>query len=130
MLTDPRLPESDTIVHVAVWALAVTLVGFAVWRWIGLLVGAAVRVRHASLVVEVAQGRLTDTRAVEASDVRGNLAGVALGTVVVAFCYVLTARWPTCCGPRGPAAIPWEAPVVECLDNSQRADGRRQKGTL
>lgn len=88
VLTDPRLPESDTIVHVAVWALAVTLVGFAVWRWIGLLVGAAV-LFGMSILVEVAQGRLTDSRAVEASDVRGNLAGVALGTVAVAFCYVL-----------------------------------------
>ena len=32
---------------------------------------------------------MADSRAVEASDVRGNLAGVALGTVAVACCYVL-----------------------------------------
>ena len=88
VLADPRLPESDAIVHVAVWALAVTLVGFAVWRWIGLLVG-AVAVFAVSIVVEAAQGRVTDSRAVEASDVRANLAGVALGTVAVAICYVL-----------------------------------------
>ena len=40
VLADPRLPESDAIVHVAVWALAVALVGLAVWTWRGLLVGA------------------------------------------------------------------------------------------
>jgi hypothetical protein len=88
VLNDPRLPESDTIVHVAVWAVAVTLVGWALWSWIGLLAG-AVAVFAASLVVEAAQGRLTDTRAVEASDVSANLTGVVLGVVFVALCYLL-----------------------------------------
>ena len=75
VLSDPRLPESDAIVHVAVWALAVGLVGLAVWTWRGLFVG-AVAVFAASLLVEAAQGRYSDTRAVEASDVRANAAGV------------------------------------------------------
>ena len=86
-LSDPRLPESDAIVHVAVWALAVGLVGLAVWTWRGLLVG-AVAVFAASLLVEAAQGRYSDTRAVEASDVRANAAGIVVGTVAVAFCYL------------------------------------------
>jgi hypothetical protein len=86
VLADPRLPESDAIVHVAVWALAVGLVGLAVWTWRGLLVG-AVAVFAASLLVEAAQGRWSDTRAVEASDVRANAAGVALGTIAVGVCY-------------------------------------------
>ncbi len=87
VLADPRLPESDAIVHVAVWAVAVGLVGLAVWTWRGLLVGAAA-VFGASVVVEAAQGRWSDTRAVEASDVRANAAGVALGTIAVGLCYV------------------------------------------
>jgi hypothetical protein len=87
VLADPRLPESDTIVHIAVWAVAVGLVGLAVWTWRGLLLG-AVAVFAGSLVVEAAQGRWSDTRAVEASDVRANAVGVALGTIAVGVCYV------------------------------------------
>jgi hypothetical protein len=87
VLADPRLPQSDAIVHVAVWAIAVALVGIAVWSWIGLLIG-AVGVFAASIVVESAQSRYTDTRAVEASDVRANLAGVLVGTAFVALCYL------------------------------------------
>jgi hypothetical protein len=87
VLADPRLPQSDAIVHVAVWAIAVTLVGLAVWSWIGLPI-CAVAVFAASIVVESAQGRYTDTRAVEASDVGANLTGVLLGTAFVAMCYL------------------------------------------
>jgi hypothetical protein len=87
VLDDPRLPQSDAIVHVAVWAIAVVLVGLAVWSWIGLLIGAVV-VFAGSIVVEAAQRRYTDSRAVEASDIRANLAGVVLGTAFVALCYL------------------------------------------
>jgi hypothetical protein len=87
VLADPRLPQSDAIVHVAVWAIAVVLVGLAVWSWIGLLIG-AVAVFAGSMIVESAQGRYTDTRAVEASDVRANLTGVLLGTAFVALSYL------------------------------------------
>jgi hypothetical protein len=87
VLADPRLPQSDAIVHVAVWAIAVSLIGLAVWTWIGLLIG-AVGVFAASIVVESAQGRYTDTRAVEASDVRANLTGILVGTAFVALCYL------------------------------------------
>jgi hypothetical protein len=87
VLADPRLPESDAIVHVAVWAVAVVLVGWAVWSWVGLFVG-AVAVFAGSLVVEAAQGPWSDTRAVEASDVRANAVGVVLGTIAVGICYV------------------------------------------
>jgi hypothetical protein len=87
VLNDPRLPESDAIVHIAVWALAVGLVGLAVWSWRGLVLG-AITVFAASLVVEAAQGRWSDTRAVEASDVRANAAGIVFGTIAVGLCYV------------------------------------------
>ncbi len=87
VLADPRLPESDAIVHVAVWALAVGLIGLAVWTWRGLLVG-AIAVLAASLVVEAAQGLWTDTREVETSDVRANAAGVVLGAAAVGACYL------------------------------------------
>ena len=87
LLADPRLPDSDAVVHIAVWAVAVVLVGWAVWTWIGLAVG-AVAVFAASILVEAAQGRWSDTRAVEASDVRANAVGVALGTLFVGLCYI------------------------------------------
>lgn len=86
LLHDPRLPDSDTIVHVAVWAVAVVLIGGAVWSWIGLLVGAAA-VLACSLVIEALQGRWSQSRSVEASDAAANLVGVLAGTVVVAACY-------------------------------------------
>ena len=41
-----------------------------------------------SLLVEAAQGRWSDTRAVEASDVRANAVGVGLGTIGVGVCYL------------------------------------------
>jgi hypothetical protein len=94
-LSDPRLPDSDTIVHVVVWAVAVTLVGWALWTWIGLVVGAAV-VFAGSLVVEFSQEDLSDTRHLEASDIAANLTGVVLGVVGVAMCYAAygaVARW-------------------------------------
>lgn len=87
VLADPRLPESDSLVHVAVWAVAVVLVGWALWSWIGLFVGAAA-VFGSSLVIEVLQGRLSDTREVEARDALANLGGVALGTAFVVLCYL------------------------------------------
>lgn len=87
VLDDPRLPENDAIVHIAVWALAAALVGWAVWSWIGLAIG-AVAVFAGSLVIETLQGSLSSTREVESSDVKANLAGVVLGSAVVAACYL------------------------------------------
>ena len=88
VLDDPRLPENDAIVHVAVWAVAAVLVGWALWSWIGLAVG-AIAVFAGSLVIEALQGILSTTRQVESSDVTANLAGVVLGTSVAAACYVI-----------------------------------------
>jgi hypothetical protein len=87
VLNDPRLPEDDAIVHIAVWALAAVLIGWALWSWIGLAVG-AVAVFAGSLMIEALQGSLSTTREVEASDVKANLAGVVLGTTVAAACYL------------------------------------------
>jgi hypothetical protein len=87
VLADPRIPEGDAIVHFAVWAVAVVLFGWAVWTWIGLVIG-ALAVFAASMVVEVAQGRYSDTRSVEASDVRANVAGILAGVAFVAACYL------------------------------------------
>lgn len=87
VLNDPRLPEDDAIVHIAVWALAAVLVGWALWSWIGLAVG-AIAVFAGSLVIEAMQGSLSTTRQVESSDVKANLVGVVLGTTVAAACYL------------------------------------------
>lgn len=85
--TDPRLPESDALVHIAVWALAIGLVGIAVWTWRGLLVGGVV-VFGCSVVVEISQERLSDSRNFEMSDVAANATGVVVGASVVAVCYL------------------------------------------
>lgn len=88
VLNDPRLPESDTIVHIAVWAIATVLVGWALWSWIGLVAG-SLAVFAASAVIEKWQGSATSTRQVERSDLAANFTGVAVGAVFVAFCYLL-----------------------------------------
>ena len=87
VLNDPRLPEDDAVVHVAVWAIVAVLVGWALWSWIGLAVG-AIAVFAGSIVIEALQGSLSTSREVEASDVMANLAGVVLGSAVAAACYL------------------------------------------
>lgn len=84
---DSRVPESDAIVHVAVWAVAMLLVGLAVWSWAGLVAGAGAAFAL-GVIIELAQGRVTDTRAVELADVMANGAGVALGVAGAATCYL------------------------------------------
>lgn len=87
LASDPRLPESDTIVHIAVWGLAIVFVGLALWTWRGLVVG-AVAVFLASVLVELLQGQVTETRVPQRGDVVANAIGVAAGSVVVATCYL------------------------------------------
>ena len=55
VLSDPRLPEGDAVVHVAVWALVTGLVGLAVGTWGGLIFGRCRRVRVCSVVVGAAR---------------------------------------------------------------------------
>lgn len=88
LATDPRLPASDTIVHIGVWATAMVFVGLAVWSWPGLVIGAAL-VLMLSAAIEIGQGRYTDTRVVEMSDIVANAVGVAVGSVMAAGCYLL-----------------------------------------
>lgn len=83
-----QLPESDAVVHIAVWAAAALLVGLTIWTWRGLLIG-ALAVLATSAVVEIAQGVYTSSRAVERSDVIANTIGVALGMLLAAVAYVL-----------------------------------------
>lgn len=87
MASDPRIPESDALIHIGLWGVVVVLVGLAVWTWWGLVVAAA-GVFAASVFVEVSQGAFADTRTVEVRDVIANGGGVALGTVAVAVCYL------------------------------------------
>lgn len=83
-----QLPESDFIVHFGLWAGAAVLVGWALWTWRGLIVG-ALALLATSLVVEAAQGVYSDTRAVEAHDAAANALGIGLGTTVAALSYLV-----------------------------------------
>jgi VanZ family protein len=83
-----RLPESDFLVHVGLWAVAAVLVGWTIWSWRGLVLG-ALTVLTISLLVEAAQGTYSETRAVEVSDVAANAVGVGLGTIAAAACYLV-----------------------------------------
>lgn len=80
-----RLPGSDALVHIGVWAVATVLVALTVWHWWA-LVPIAVSVFVASVVVEIGQGRYSSTRAVELSDVLANAVGIGLGTTAAAVC--------------------------------------------
>lgn len=84
---DPRLPENDALIHIGVWAVAMVLVGLAIWTWRGLLVS-TVAVLGLSAVVELGQIRWTRTRTADVSDVLGNMVGIGAGAVFVAGCYL------------------------------------------
>ncbi|MFK7917315.1 MAG: hypothetical protein AB8G14_04490 [Ilumatobacter sp.] len=86
-LTDGRTPGNDAIVHIGVWAVAMTLVGLAVWRWTSLAIASLV-LFVGSVFVEIGQGRYSSTRAVEMSDVLANGVGVGAGVVVCALTYL------------------------------------------
>ncbi len=86
-LTEGRNPGNDAIVHIGVWAVAMTLVGLALWRWAPLVI-AAMAMFAGSVLVEVGQGRYSSTRAVEIGDVFANGVGVAVGVGASAACYI------------------------------------------
>lgn len=87
-LGDGRLPESDAIVHIGVWAIATLLVALTIWTWWGLVV-TAITVFSSSLLVEFAQGRYSSSRSVEVSDVFANAVGVSMGIVAATVCFAL-----------------------------------------
>jgi VanZ family protein len=80
--------RSDSVIHLGVWALAVFFVAMAVWSWRGLGVS-AVCVFAYSVVVELAQGRLSDTRTVQLKDVVFNGLGIAVGVTVALVGFVV-----------------------------------------
>lgn len=94
-VTQGDLPEPDFVVHVVVWCVVVMLVAMAIWTWRG-LVGAAIGVFAASVVLEAAQARFSTTRSVQRNDVVANGLGVAAGTCAVALillAWTAIARW-------------------------------------
>jgi len=86
-VNDARLPEADFVIHVIVWAVVVMLVAMAIWTWRG-LTAAVAGVFACSVIIELAQGQYSDTRAVELDDIVANGAGVAIGTGAVALMYL------------------------------------------
>ena len=81
------LPPTDTLVHVAIWAVVAALLALAVWSWRALVVGGVVLV-VVSGVLELAQGRYSSTRKVELRDFVANLVGIGAGLAVAALCYL------------------------------------------
>jgi hypothetical protein len=80
---DVALPQSDTEIHVVVWAVAMVFVGLAAWSWRSALVG-AVGVFVLSTLIELSQEPLTATRNTQIGDIVANAVGVLLGLGVVA----------------------------------------------
>lgn len=83
-----KVPQTDAIVHIGIWATLAVLVGFALWTWWGLIATVAT-LAVGSLAVEVAQGRYTDTRAVERSDALANMLGIVAGAAVCTAAYIV-----------------------------------------
>ena len=90
----------DSIVHFGLWAVATLVIGLAVWSWIG-LVATSLAVAATSLMLEVAQGRYSSSRAVEASDAAFNLLGVVAGATVAAVLYLCVEGVGRLVSPRG-----------------------------
>lgn len=86
-VNEANLPGADFVVHVVVWAVTVMLVAMAIWTWRGLTVAVG-GVFASSVIIELAQGRFSDTRSVSLDDVVANGAGVALGACAVALMYL------------------------------------------
>lgn len=86
LATDASLPEKDFVVHVAVWGVVTCLVALAIWTWTG-LVATVFAVFGLSVVIELAQGRLSSTRSVDPVDVVANGIGVALGATAAAVAF-------------------------------------------
>jgi hypothetical protein len=76
-----RLPESDFMIHVAMWALATALVCLAMGATWSKVVAAGTVLAY-SVAVEVAQGVYTFSRSPQRSDLTGNALGVAAGLAV------------------------------------------------
>ena len=86
-VNEAHLPQADFVIHVMVWAVIVMLVAVAIWTWRGLTISVA-GVFACSVIIELAQGRYSDTRSVELDDIVANGAGVAIGTCAVALMYL------------------------------------------
>ena len=82
-----ELPPTDTLVHVAIWAVVAALVGLAVWSWRRLVVGGVVLVAFSG-ALELAQGRWSTTRHVELRDFVANVVGIGSGLAAAAVCYL------------------------------------------
>jgi hypothetical protein len=76
-------PQSDFDIHVIIWGVAALLVGLAAWSWLSLFMASST-VFASSVVLELAQGAYSRTRAVQYSDIVGNAVGVVVGTCLVA----------------------------------------------
>lgn len=87
LAADEHLPESDAMVHIGVWAVAVILVGLTVWSWRGLALTAIV-VFATSVATEIGQGRFSQTRSVEGGDIVANAIGTMVGVAVTACAYL------------------------------------------
>lgn len=83
-----QLPETDAVVHIAVWAAAMLLVGLTIWTWRGLVIAALV-VLASSIAVEIAQGVYSSSRMVERTDAIANAVGVGVGTLLAASAYLI-----------------------------------------
>ena len=96
---DARDIGSDSIVHFGLWAVATVIVGLAVWSWFG-LASTVVVIAATSLFLEVAQGRYSSTRRVEASDAAFNLLGVMAGATAAAAVYLVVEAVGRLAAPR------------------------------
>lgn len=83
-----EVTQTDFVVHVALWTVVAVLAGLAVWTWRGLVI-VCIALASASVALELAQGRLATTRAVEATDAAANLVGIAVGATIAGVCYLV-----------------------------------------
>ena len=87
-----RLPETDFMIHVALWALATVLVALAMGSVWSKAVAAGTVLAY-SAALEVAQGVFTSNRSPQRADMVGNALGVAAGlAVAVAVGFLLWCR--------------------------------------
>ena len=87
-----RLPETDFMIHVVMWALATALVGLAMGSFLSKVVAAGTVLAY-SAAVEVGQCVFTSIRSPQRADLVGNAVGVAAGlAAAVAVGFLLWCR--------------------------------------
>jgi type III secretory pathway component EscT len=92
VITESRVSDASETVHIVAWAVAMVLVGLAMWSWRSLFTSALALFAF-SAVLEPAQELVTRSRSMQLSDVAANALGVSIGLVATIVVWSVVGLW-------------------------------------